>query len=98
MVPLTVAALSVLINLERDGDVVFPVKAGTLKQSRVRLVNRAGISHLRFHDLRHEAILRLLEKGLTTPEAVSVSGHKTAWMLLRYAHPDPVKVRQKMML
>ena len=98
MVPLSAAALSVLSNLERDGDVVFPVKPGTLKQSWVRLVKRAGINDLRFHDLRHEAISRLLEKGLTIPEAASVSGHKTASMLLRYAHPDPVKVRQKMML
>ena len=97
MVPLTAAALSVLSNLERDGDVVFPVKPGTLKQSWVRLVKRAGIDDLRFHDLRHEAISRLLEKGLTIPEAASVSGHKTASMLLRYAHPDPLKVRQKMM-
>jgi len=97
MVPLTAAALSVLSNLERDSDVVFPVKPGTLKQSWVRLVKRAGISDLRFHDLRHEAISRLLEKELTIPEAASVSGHKTASMLLRYAHPDPVKVREKMM-
>jgi len=52
---------------------------------------------LRFHDLRHEAISRFLEKGLTIPEAASVSGHKTASMLLRYAHPDPVKVREKIM-
>lgn len=97
MVPLTLTALSVLSGLERDGDVVFPVKSGTLKQSWVRLVKRAGISDLRFHDLRHEAISRLLEKGLTIPEAASVSGHKTASMLMRYAHPDPVKVRVKMM-
>ena len=48
-------------------------------------------------ELRHEAISRLLEKGLTIPEAASVSGHKTASMLLRYAHPDPAKVREKMM-
>ena len=73
------------------------MKSGTVKQSWVRLVKRAGISDLRFHDLRHEAISRLLEKGLTIPEAASVSGHKTASMLLRYAHPDPVKVREKMM-
>ena len=97
MVPLTATALSVLGNLERGGVVVFPVKAGTLKQSWVRLVKRAGINDLRFHDLRHEAISRLLEKGLTIPEAASVSGHKTASMLLRYAHPEPVKVREKMM-
>ena len=86
------------IDLKRDGDVVFPVKSGTPKQSWVRLVKRAGINDLRFNDLRHEAISRLLEKGLTIPEAASVSSHKTASMLLRYTHPDPVKVRQKMML
>ena len=84
-------------NLERDGDVEFPVKSGTLKQSWVRLVKRAGIDDLRFHDLRHEAISRLLKRGLTIPEAASVSSHKTASMLLRYAHPNPVKVREKMM-
>jgi len=93
MVPLTGVALSVLQDLEREDDVVFPVKAGTLKQSWVCLVKRAGISDLRFHDLRHEAISRLLEKGLKIPEAANVSGHKTASMLMRYAHPDPVKVR-----
>lgn len=97
VVPLTGIALSVLQDLDRGVDVVFPVKPGTLKQSWVRLVKRAGISDLRFHDLRHEAISRLLEKGLTIPEAASVSGHKTASMLMRYAHPDLVKVRQKMM-
>jgi hypothetical protein len=40
---------------------------------------------------------RLLEKGLTITEVASVSGHKTASMFMRYAHPDPVKVRKKMM-
>ncbi|MDC1383909.1 hypothetical protein N8500_10595 [Candidatus Puniceispirillum sp.] len=35
--------------------------------------------------------------GLTTPEAANLSDHKTASMLMRYAHPYPVKARQKMM-
>jgi integrase len=52
---------------------------------------------LSFYDLRHEAISRLLEKGLTIPEAASVSGHNTASMFMRYAHLDPVKVRDNMM-
>ena len=47
--------------------------------------------------LRHEAISRLLEMGLTIPEAASVSGHRTASMLARYAHPDPVTAREKML-
>lgn len=63
--------------LPRDVLFVFPVKPETLKQSSRRLVKRAEIHDLRFHDLRHEAISRLVEMGLTIPEAASVSGHRT---------------------
>jgi len=41
---------------------------------------------LRFHDLRHEAVTRLFEKGLNTIEVGMVSGHKTLSMLQRYTH------------
>ena len=34
---------------------------------------------------------------LTIPEAASVGGNRTASMLARYAHPEPVKVREKML-
>ena len=96
-VPLTRTALETLEELKADSLNVLPVKADTLKQSWRRLVKRSGINDLRFHDLRHEAISRLLEVGLTIPEAASVSGHRTASMLARYAHPDPIKVREKML-
>jgi len=36
------------------------------------------------HDLRHEAISRMFEKGLNVPEVASISGHKTASQLFRY--------------
>jgi hypothetical protein len=42
-------------------------------------------------------VSRLLKKGFTIPAAAKVSVHKTASMLLRYAHPDPVKVRERLM-
>ena len=83
--------------LPRDDLFVFPVKPDTLKQSCRRLVKRTGIHDLRFHDLRHEAISRLLDMGLTIPDAASLSGHKTISMLAKYAHLDPVKVRKKML-
>ena len=35
-----------------------------------------------------ESISRFIERGLTIPEAASISGHKAQSMLLRYAHPD----------
>ena len=41
---------------------------------------------IRFHDLRHEAISRLFEKGNTIPEIAEVSGHRTISQLFRYAH------------
>ena len=37
-----------------------------------------------FHDLRHEVISRMFEKGLNVPEVASISGHKTASQLFRY--------------
>ena len=83
-------------ELEIKGDAVFPMKLNSLTQSWRRLVKRAGITDLTFHNRRREAVSRLLEKGLTIPEAASVSGHKIGSMLMRYAHPGPVKVRQKM--
>jgi integrase len=44
------------------------------------------LKELRFHDLRHEAVTRLFEKGLNPIEVGMVSGHKTLSMLQRYTH------------
>ena len=44
------------------------------------------VSDLRFHDLRHEAISRFFEMGLSIPEVAVISGHKDARMLFRYTH------------
>jgi integrase len=51
--------------------------------------NVAFLSGLRFHDLRHEAVTRLFEKGLNPIEVGMVSGHKTLSMLQRYTHLRP---------
>lgn len=49
-------------------------------------VNRAGIDNIHFHDLRHEAISRFFEMGLSVPEVAMISGHKDVRMLFRYTH------------
>ncbi len=41
---------------------------------------------LRFHDLRHEAVSRLFERGLNMLEVSAISGHKSLQMLKRYTH------------
>jgi integrase len=48
--------------------------------------NVSFLRGLRFHDLRHEAVTRLFEKGLNPIEVGMVSGHKTLSMLQRYTH------------
>ena len=45
------------------------------------------LEDLHFHDLRHEAVSRFFEMGLTTPEVASISGHRDPRMLFRYSHP-----------
>jgi integrase len=48
---------------------------------------RAEVSGLRFHDLRHEATSRFFERTqLTDTEIASITGHKDPRMLKRYAN------------
>ena len=49
-------------------------------------LERAEISGLRFHDLRHEATSRFVEAGLSDQEVASITGHKSMQMLRRYTH------------
>lgn len=46
----------------------------------------AELTDFRFHELRHEAISRFFELGLSVPEVALISGYKTPSMLLRYTH------------
>ncbi|MCH8489816.1 MAG: tyrosine-type recombinase/integrase [Oceanicaulis sp.] len=52
----------------------------------MRLRARAGLSDLRLHDLRHEAVSRLFERGLNVIEVSTISGHRELRMLARYSH------------
>jgi len=45
-----------------------------------------GLADLHFHDLRHEAVSRLVEAGLSDQEVAAISGHKSMQMLKRYTH------------
>lgn len=52
----------------------------------LRLKKDCGLTDLHFHDLRHEAISRLVERGLSDQEVAAISGHKSMQMLKRYTH------------
>ena len=65
---------------------MFPTSDCAVRHAWDRLVRRVGIKNLRFHDLRHEAVSRLFEMGLSVPEVASISGHKDYRMLASYTH------------
>ena len=44
------------------------------------------MTDLHFHDLRHEAVSRFVEMGLSDQEVAAISGHKSMQMLKRYTH------------
>ncbi len=95
-VPLSTLALNVIKDTPRCGDTVFIVSANALRLAWERLKRRAGVSGLRFHDLRHEAVSRFFEKGLNVPEIALISGHRDPRMLFRYTHPKPEEVAAKL--
>lgn len=59
-------------------------------------VRRSGIEDLHFHDLRHEAISRFFEMGLTMPEVALISGHRSPRMLMRYTHMSAAAIQTKL--
>ena len=78
----------------KDNDLIFPGEPGRDGKRRPYVINKlwaaacikAGIQELHFHDLRHEAVSRLVEMGLSDQEVAAISGHKTMQMLRRYTH------------
>ena len=83
-VPLSKKALLILDHVPRTSNLVFPISEDAVRQAWERLRKRSGLIDLNFHDLRHEAISRMFEKGLNVPEVASISGHRTISQLFRY--------------
>ena len=86
-IPLSKKAIEILKNEPRNiNGTVWCIKSDSITQAFKRVCNDAGITDLRFHDLRHEATSRFFEKGLNIMEASSITGHKDLRMLKRYTH------------
>ncbi|ODR96660.1 shufflon-specific DNA recombinase [Methyloceanibacter superfactus] len=94
--PLMRETTEVLDTLSEMGDWVFPMSGNAFRLAWDRLRARAGLADLHFHDLRHEAISRFFERGLTVPEVALISGHRDPRMLFRYAHPMRCKIIEKL--
>jgi len=96
-VPLSPAALAVLDALPRSvSGLVLPVRRMTLYSVFAAACAGKGRNYT-FHDLRHEALSRLAERGdFNVLELAAVSGHKTLQMLKRYTHLQAAKLADKL--
>lgn len=106
--PLSVAisqqALEVLTRRRKYSDAtspyVFPskrAKAGHLEGVRValeRAVKKAGMTHLRIHDLRHTLASLLVNSGASLPVVGRQLGHRTLSTTMKYAHVDLATARK----
>lgn len=97
-VPLSSRALTLLEGIPTpiDGGKLFRLKADTVSNYFPLVCEKAEISGLRFHDMRHEATSRLFERGFTLMEVASITGHKTLAMLKRYTHLSPQDLAEKL--
>lgn len=99
-VPLTSRAVEVLKTLPRPakgGPVLGTIRGDSINQSFQRLCRRLGIEDMRWHDLRHEATTRLVEKlGGDIVSVSAVTGHKTLQMLKRYTHPRAAELARRL--
>lgn len=88
--PLRRELVELLLQLPRDGDLVFPISTTVLNQVWRRICEAAGFvgeREIRIHDLRHEAISRVADTGtMSMLDLQAFSGHRDVRMLLRYAH------------
>lgn len=98
LLPLLPASREALLREKqhsKQGGRVFEgvLLAASISDKFAKLTKKAGIEDLRFHDLRHEAISRMFEKGMTIPEVAGISGHKTWSSLKRYTQLKPDSLR-----
>jgi len=105
-VPLSTRALNAIQLQPRSiNGRLFSAKPGSIRSAFLIALNKAQatqpdsknfLRELRFHDLRHEAVTRLFEKGLNPIEVGMVSGHKTLSMLQRYTHLKAESLSEKL--
>ncbi|KQP07721.1 integrase [Methylobacterium sp. Leaf99] len=104
-IPLTLEAVSILTERQhaaesRNEGRVFSINPDAFQLAWQRCKLRASQSQpdivdLRFHDLRHEAVSRFFELGLSTVEVALISGHRDMRMLFRYTHLKPESIVEK---
>jgi len=92
-IPLSNKAIELLQTMELP----IRLKSRGIQIKWQRLMAKYEIKDLHFHDLRHEALSRYLEKGVSIQDVQVLSGHKDVRVLMRvYANLNAKKIAEKL--
>ncbi|WP_028879450.1 integrase [Terasakiella pusilla] len=96
-IPLSPEALNIVKRyMNHDGDTLFPLNYNQLGRAFRAACCDSELVDYRFHDVRHEAISRLTEKGLSPIEVSLISGHRDLRVLMNYSHMRVEEVGRKL--
>lgn len=71
---------------------LFTSRVNTISSGFKKACALARIPDLTFHDLRHEALSRLADRGLGVYDLMTISGHSTMEQLKVYVQPDRERI------
>jgi integrase len=83
-------------SVKRQNAFVFTT--GDCKRAFLSACEKAKLNDVHFHDLRHSAITRMLEKGISPPLVMKISGHTQQKTFLRYVNQSEDSVYEIAMI
>lgn len=99
LVPLMGDTAEILERQPKVSERIFPHDTDYISRLFRLAATKAGVKDVVMHDLRHEAISRLFERGYGIQEVALVSGHRNWRDLARYTHikPQNLVIREREM-
>ena len=92
-IPISSKLMKVLEEAKNDTEYVFinpdtNMPYNDIKKSFHSVLKKAGIEDFRFHDFRHTAATRMLEKGADIRTVQEILGHSSVSVTERYTHTN----------
>ncbi len=93
-IPISQKLIDALQGQEKIKEYIFinPItknRHGNINDIFPHFLKKAQIKNFRFHDLRHTAATRMVEKGVDLIVVMDILGHSDIKTTMRYAHPVP---------